>query len=108
QVRVAQGAAQARLEALPELRAWAAFIERRSGGKARGALMADGAAPRIVGGTPYWAFGFVESGEQAVHRWESFLVSAADGSVRVEDAVDGRLLTLEQWRAGRPLDRIAG
>jgi hypothetical protein len=93
--------------ALPELKAWAHFIEQRSGGKAHGAVMAVGSAPQIVNGVPCWLFDFIESGPQSTHRWESFAVSTTTGEVLVDDLDQDQVLTLGQWRAQRqPLERI--
>jgi hypothetical protein len=106
QTAVSRDAAQATVQALPELQAWSAYIERRSGGRSHGGLMANDTAPRMVDGRPCWAVDFVENGPDAVHRWETFLVDARDRSIRIDDVVEGRVLTLEQWRAQRPLDRV--
>lgn len=106
QTAVSRETARAAVVALPELRQWSAFIERRSGGKSHGAVMASGDTPRMVDGKAYWAADFVENGPDAVHRWETFLVDGATGAIYVDDVVEGRMLTLAQWREQRPLDRI--
>ncbi|HEY1148460.1 MAG TPA: hypothetical protein VGF27_07795 [Pseudoduganella sp.] len=95
-----------KLMALPELQAWGAKIEQRSGGKVRGALIEYDPAPRQVEGAPYYQFTFVENGEESVQAWQSFLVSTQRGDILVEDDISGELLTLDRWRSEKqPLQR---
>jgi len=95
-----------KLMALPELKAWADGIEKRSGGKLRGALIEYDPAPRDVQGTPHYQFTFVENGEESVQAWQSFLVSTNRGDILVEDDISGELLTLDRWRKEKqPLQR---
>lgn len=101
--------AKAALMALPELQAWAAQIEKASGGTVRGALIEDDPAPRNIDGKNYWQFSFVENRSDAVHRLDSFLVAQSGGEILVEDFESDTTLTLEQWRRDkRPLERIVG
>jgi hypothetical protein len=103
--RTRQQAAQA-LMALPELKAWSALIEKRSAGKMHGAVVEYDPAPRVVKGKRYWQFNFVENSAEAAERWESFLVSASDDEILVEDAVTDELLSLKRWRKEyRPMER---
>ncbi|WP_395401943.1 hypothetical protein ACHMW6_28300 [Pseudoduganella sp. UC29_106] len=97
-----------KLMALPELLAWGAKIEQRSGGKVRGALIEYDPAPRDVEGTAYYQFTFVENGEESVQAWQSFLVSTQRGDILVEDDISGELLTLDRWREDKqPLQRAS-
>jgi hypothetical protein len=96
------------LMALPELKAWAARIEKAYGGAVRGALIEDDPAPRNINGKNYWQFSFVENRSDAVHRWESFLVAQDGGEILVEDFATDTTLTLNQWRRDRrPMERVA-
>lgn len=100
-----QQAAQA-LMALPELKAWSARIEKKSAGKMHGAVVEYDPAPRVVKGKRYWQLSFVENSAEAAERWESFLVSASDDEILVEDAVADELLSLKRWRKEyRPMER---
>jgi hypothetical protein len=102
--RAALSSAQAteRLMALPELVELSARIEKLSGGKSHGGVLESGAAPRIVDGKPYYELTFVENTPERANRLITFLVSAGDGTILVEDDADDRLLTLEQWRNAHP------
>lgn len=98
--------AVARLMALPELQAWAAQIERASGGAVHGAVVPFDPALRTVDGRPYHQLSFVENRPDATVTWESFLVGATDGAILVDG--DAGLLPLERWRREkRPLARTA-
>ncbi|WP_229505848.1 hypothetical protein [Massilia genomosp. 1] len=96
------------LMALPELKAWSAHIEKASGGKARGAVLDDEEeGTKLIGGKRYWSLSFIENGDEAAHRWETFLVATSGDEILVDDSNDDRQLTLSQWRAEkRPLERI--
>jgi hypothetical protein len=97
------------LMALPELRAWSERIEKASGGKAHGALIEYDPAPRMVNGKRYWQLSFVENGVDAAHHWQTFLVSASDGEILVEDAASDELMSLERWRKEKhPMQRDSG
>jgi hypothetical protein len=97
-----------KLMALPELQAWGEKIEKRSGGKVRGALIEYDPAPRDVEGIPYYQFTFVENGEDSVQAWQSFLVSTQRGDILAEDDISGELLTLDRWRKEKqPLQRAS-
>jgi spermidine/putrescine-binding protein len=105
----AKDQAKAALMALPELQAWAAQIEKASGGTVRGALIEDDPAPRNIDGKNYWQFSFVENRSDAVRRLDSFLVAQSGAEILVEDFDSDTTLTLEQWRRDkRPLERIVG
>ena len=94
------------LMALPELKAWAALIEKNSGGSAHGAVIEYDPALRVVDGAPYFQLSFVENTKDAVHRWEDFLVAQKDGAILVEDGSTDKLMTVAQWRdSKRPLER---
>jgi len=95
------------LMALPELKAWSERLEKSSGGTVRGALIEYDQQPKVVKGTSYWQFSFVENGSEAAHRWESFLI-AENGAVLVEDLASDQQLSLAQWRKEkRPMERSA-
>lgn len=90
--------AMANLMEVPEVKAWAAQIEKESHGKAHGAVIEDDPQPRIIDGKPYWQFSFVENRADAVHRRESFLVAKTGNEVLVEDPETDKLLSLTEWR----------
>ncbi|WP_229257543.1 hypothetical protein [Duganella callida] len=91
-----QGAAA--LMALPELQAWSAIIEKNSNGKAHGGLLEYDPTPRKLNGKTYWQFSFVENTAESAMRWESFLVSANDDEILVEDASSDEVISLARWR----------
>ena len=91
-----QGAAA--LMALPELQAWSALIEKTSGGKAHGGLLEYDPVPRKLNGKSYWQFSYVENSAESALRWESFLVSANDDEILVEDATTDEVISLARWR----------
>jgi hypothetical protein len=90
--------AMAALLALPELKAWSAQIERRTGGKAHGAVVEDNPAPREVNGKTYYQLSFVENRAQDARRQESFLVAQDGSEILVEDTESDTLLSLQEWR----------
>ena len=96
--------AMATLLALPELAAWSAQIERRTGGKARGAVVEDNPAPREVNGKKYYQLSFVENRAQDARRQESFLVAQDGSEILVDDTESDTLLSLQEWR--RTIERV--
>jgi hypothetical protein len=90
--------AMAALLALPELKAWSAQIERRTGGKAHGAVVEDNPAPREVNGKTYYQLSFVENRAQDARRQESFLVAQDGSEILVDDTESDTLLSLQEWR----------
>ncbi|MBY0241670.1 MAG: hypothetical protein K2X55_20395 [Burkholderiaceae bacterium] len=98
--------AVATLMALPELQAWSKQIETASGGKAHGAIMEYDDQLRELDGKRYYQLSFIENSDDAAQRWESFLVGQSDGTILVDDDVEGTVLSLAQWReAKKPLQR---
>jgi len=96
--------AMATLLALPELTAWSAQIERRTGGKARGAVVEDDPVPREVNGKKYYQLSFVENRAHDARRQESFLVAQDGSEILVEDTESDTLLSLQEWR--RTIERV--
>ena len=96
--------AMAALLALPELKGWSAQIERRSGGKAHGAVVEDNPAPREVNGKTYYQLSFVENRAQDARRQESFLVAQDGSEILVDDTESDTLLSLQEWR--RTIERV--
>ena len=96
--------AMATLLALPELTAWSAQIERRTGGKARGAVVEDNPVPREVNGKTYYQLSFVENRAQDARRQESFLVAQDGSEILVDDTESDTLLSLQEWR--RKIERV--
>ncbi len=96
--------AMATLLALPELTAWSAQIERRTGGKARGAVVEDDPVPREVNGKTYYQLSFVENRAQDARRQESFLVAQDGSEILVDDTESDTLLSLQEWR--RKIERV--
>lgn len=92
------------LLALPELKAWSDQIERRSGGKAHGAVIEDDPIPREVNGKKYYQLSFVEDRTENVHRRESFLVAQDGSEILVDDTDSDTLLSLQEWR--RTIERV--
>jgi len=92
------------LLAVPELKAWSAQIEKRSQGKAHGAVIEDDPVPRDVNGKKYYQLTFVENRAADVRRRESFLVSQQGDEILVEDPETDELLTLQEWR--RTIERV--
>lgn len=102
-VRSKQQAMEALL-AMPELKAWSEQIEKRSKGKAHGAVIEDDPAPREINGKKYYQLSFVENRANDVRRRESFLVSQQGDEILVEDAETDTLLSLQEWR--RHIERV--
>ena len=102
-VRTREQAMEALL-AVPELKAWSEQIERRSKGKAHGAVIEDDPAPREINGKKYYQLTFVENRANDVRRRESFLVSQQGDEILVEDADTDTLLSLQEWR--RNIERV--
>jgi hypothetical protein len=92
--------AMAALLALPEVKAWSDEIEKRSRGKAHGAVIEDDPTPRVINGTPYWQLSFVENRADKVNRRESFLVARTGKQILVEDTDSGTVVSLDEWRRG--------
>ena len=92
--------AMAALLALPEIKTWSAEIEKRSRGKAHGAIIEDNPTPRLLNGKGYWQMSFVENRKESAQRRESFLVAQAGGQILVEDVQNDSVLSLDEWRRG--------
>jgi len=90
--------AAAALMALPELQTWSSLIEKNSNGKAHGGLLEYDPVPRKLNGKSYYQFSFVENTAESAMRWESFLVSANDDEILVEDASSDEVISLARWR----------
>lgn len=96
--------AMATLLALPEVKTWSAEIEKRSRGKAHGAIIEDNPQPRTINGRQYWQLSFVENRASKVERRESFLVAQTGNQILVEDFENDTVLSLDEWR--REIHRI--
>jgi len=92
------------LLAVPELKTWSAQIEKRSKGKAHGAVIEDDPVPREVNGKKYYQLSFVENRAEDVRRRESFLVSQQGDEILVQDLETDKLLSLQEWR--RKIQRV--
>jgi hypothetical protein len=92
--------AMAALLALPEVKSWSQDIEKRSRGKAHGAVIEDAPTPRVINGTPYWQLSFVENRADSVQRRESFLVARTGNRILVEDTANDMVISLDEWRRG--------
>ena len=92
------------LLAVPELKAWSEQIEKRSKGKAHGAVIEDDPMPREINGKKYYQLSFVENRAADVRRRESFLVSQQGDEILVEEAETDTLLSLQEWR--RKIQRV--
>ncbi len=90
--------AMASLLALPEVKSWSQEIEKRSRGKAHGAVIEDDPTPRVINGRPYWQLSFVENRADKVHRRESFLVARTGQEILVEDTASDTVVPLDDWR----------
>ncbi|MCC2957208.1 hypothetical protein LK542_16450 [Massilia sp. IC2-477] len=96
--------AMAALLAVPELKAWSEQIEKRSKGKAHGAVIEDDPAPREINGKKYYQLTYVENRAADVRRRESFLVAQQGDEILVEDAETDTLMSLQEWR--RNIERV--
>ena len=96
--------AMAALLAVPELKAWSEQIEKRSKGKAHGAVIEDDPTPREINGRKYYQLTFVENRADDVRRRESFLVAQQGEEILVEDPETDTLQTLQEWR--RHIQRV--
>jgi hypothetical protein len=94
----------AQLMALPEVKTWSEQIEKKSGGKAHGAVIEDDPAPRVLDGKPYYQLSFVENQKDRIHRRASFLVAQQGDDVLVEDDAKGTVESLSEWR--RNIQRV--
>jgi hypothetical protein len=94
----------AQLMALPEVKAWSEQIEKKSGGKAHGAVIEDDPAPRVLDGKPYYQLSFVENQKDRIHRRASFLVAQQGDDVLVEDDAKATVESLSEWR--RNIQRV--
>lgn len=93
---------------LPEVKSWAAYIERTTEGKVRASIMVLPERPVIIGGYEYWTVNFYESHPTHMSRWETFLVRLDAKEIKVDDAADG-VINLEVWRTNkRPMERTQG
>ena len=97
---VTRDQAMAALLALPEVKEWSAEIEKRSQGKAHGAVIEDDPQPRMLNGRAYWQLSFVENRKDRVLRRESFLVARTGNDILVEDTETDSVLSLDDWRRG--------
>lgn len=89
--------------ALPEIKQWAAFIEKQSQAKKHGGcvLVSPKDEPESRNGRFYWRINFMEFDIEPgmpSHRWETFLVRLKDGAIFVEDFQDLKVRNLLKWR----------
>jgi hypothetical protein len=98
-VRTKEQAMTALME-LPEVKAWSAQIEKKSRGKAHGAVIEDDPEPRVINGKKYWQLSFVENRAEKVSRRESFLVSQTSDDILIDDTESDTVLSLDEWRRG--------
>lgn len=98
--QVTREQAMAALMALPEVKTWSAEIEKRSKGKAHGAIIEDDQQPRTINGRRYWQLSFVENRADKVQRRESFLVAQTGSQILVEDVENDSVMSLDDWRRG--------
>ena len=98
-VRTKEQAMTALME-LPEVKAWSEQIEKKSRGKAHGAVIEDDPEPRIINGKKYWQLSFVENRADKVSRRESFLVSQTSDDILIDDTESDTVLSLDEWRRG--------
>jgi len=93
---------------LPEVKAWSAYILKKTDGKIRPALMVEPEEPVEIEGKRYWSVGFFENQPEKYLRWETFLVRVDGKVILVQDAIGGGdPLTLKQWREQeKPMDRV--
>ncbi|MEX5748680.1 hypothetical protein [Massilia sp. X63] len=96
--------AMAALLAVPELKAWSEQIEKRSKGKAHGAVIEDDPTPREINGKKYYQLTFVENRADDVRRRESFLVAQQGDEILVEDPETDTRQSLQDWR--RNIERV--
>lgn len=95
------------LMALPELKAWSGWIEKKSKGAAHGAVVADASGNRTINGRTYQAYSFVENDAESAHFWQGFYVTPTGDSILVEDAATGDVVSVEEWRQkDKPLERL--
>ena len=90
--------AMASLLGLSEVKNWSQDIEKRSRGKAHGAVIEDDPTPRVINGREYWQLSFVENRADKVHRRESFLVARTGNQILVEDTANDTVVSLDDWR----------
>lgn len=92
---------------LPETKAWANYIERKTEGKVHAAIMTLAEGLKMVDGKQYWPVNFYESQSTHLHLWESFLVNIESKEVLVEDFTGGDAMSLQEWRENnKPMERI--
>ena len=105
---ITQDQAVAIIWRLPEIKAWAKYIEKKTDGKVRAALMVDPQIPETIAEKKYWSVGFYENQPTHMHRWQSFLVRVDGNEILVDDAVTGDYLDLERWREKeKPMERVS-
>lgn len=91
---------------LPEIKAWANYIEQTTEGKAHGSTMAQPEEPRTIDEKKYWTVSFYENQPAQMHRWETFLVSLDSKTILVDDILDD-VISLQEWRDNKkPMERI--
>ena len=92
---------------LPEVKALAKYIEEKTAGKVRAALMVEPNTPENLAGNKYWAIGFYENQPTHVHRWQTFLVRLDGKEILVDDLITGDYWNLQKWREKeKPLERV--
>jgi hypothetical protein len=87
--------------ALPEFRAWDAFIRSATQNRVHGAVMVPTNAPEKIGGMDCWPVTFGENQPERFLRWEEFAVSVTTGEVFVVVLGDEgeQLCPLNKWRS---------
>lgn len=103
---ISRAEALGRIQALPEVGAWSAFIARRSDHRVRPMLVVWPEEKIEIAGQRYWPVNFYADDGARMHRWESFLVGADSDAILIDDFNDGPI-DLGRWRREKkPLGRI--
>src|SRR5579863_2968809 len=90
---------------LPETRAWADAIAKRSRGAAHATTMVLPEDPETIEGKRYWSVNFYETQPDHIHRWQTFMVRL-DGKEILVETDTGDHLSLQDWRVKQqPLAR---
>jgi hypothetical protein len=92
---------------LPEVKAWANYINTKTKGAVHAMTMISPETPETIEGKKYWSVGFYEDQPDHVVRWQSFLVRLDGKEILVDTDSPDEYLSLKEWRAkAHPMERI--
>jgi hypothetical protein len=92
---------------LPEIKAWAKYIDAKTKGTVHAATMVIPEIPVTIKKKQYWSVNFYEDQPEYFHRWQSFMVQLDGKEILVDTIRPDDYISLQEWRTKeKPMERI--